>query len=720
MVILNLNSTVRAGWFSPTKNLSNEDMFKNAVVEFQNGHNLRCATKNVIKVVRNNPTDDFGGVPEELISFENDLILILQQVVNLFSFKQGTSNIHFPDYVLKVCSALWRFLDYIYMYALVNRKTLLLSKMHFILCYKLPPYYNNNMNAFPDGVVVDGFIKTLNTDLSILRDSATKETLIENDCSLLNLNEKLIQNNEKFIANVFNLVSVIEKKPFMKQIDNNLYHNINSDIFQKNNLQYKSVDMHIFKSSNNFAKNDRKLENLTKNFTADVLKEKCSLTITEINEIQLDSPLLTDTMNQILLYVFEKLIYFTLYSKDNDSGETEEDVSITDRDVSIMTDKICKYIPLVIMYLVYNESNIKNWKIISLYLTFCSDYKKHTDIRCSNLFYGTTVDNITSEDKMICERESVNNIQAWTLFTTTRKELIKDKSVKKTCFKSVYAFIKESYEIIQIFYKDITLRVWVTVEWLTGKYFLTENYSNDDMNKLKFKEITVRGITMTLSEAYYLTIPWRMSIAAVLDFHHIIVYHLNSMMNMYIYRHAHIVILYLKRTVCHVENTVLKRIHESVLWHESGTEMFYKYLFLMKVMIKTAEDNTEDNAEDYRIAKDIITAISKIESLPRTNRTDCYSFIDTHIPIPEDAKVELSNWSKSELPDTANEHNLFDLVMAINCKNAMDYMRTFILIVNKSMGITIDSNEKYIKKVICSKNVFHVQPSVESISVARG
>ncbi|VVC25737.1 Hypothetical protein CINCED_3A007169 [Cinara cedri] len=694
--------------------VSNEDTFKNVVVDFQNKHGLISA---IIEDTMIEHTDYFYGVPEELISFENDLILILQQITYLFYFKKTTINIHLPGYVLKVCSVLWRFLDYIYTYALVNRKIILLSKMHFVICYKLPPYFNGNINAYPDGVVMDRFIETLKTDLSKLQNSAKQETLIKNDFFNLHEDQEFIRHNEEFIANVFNLVGIIGKNPSMVQSTNNLFYNI----FQDCSSQHNGVSMRYFRLSNNDKIADEKLKNLTKIFI-DNFKNSCGLSSSEIQDID-TSASTADVIYKLLLYVLKNLEYFILYSNDNDSKATKEDTTITDHEVSIMINEMCKYIPLIILYLNYNKMyNISYWNMMSLYLTICSDFKEYTDFRCSNLFYGIAVDDIISEANMICERESVKNIQAWSFFMITDKQAIKDKFVKKTCIKSNYDFIKENFELVQLFYKGLTVGVWTTVEWLNGKYFLTENYSNDDMNELKFKEIIVRGVTMTLSEAYYLTFPWRTNIHAALAFHHTIVNHLNTMMSMHVYRHAYVIILYLKSIKCRAEETVLKRIRDSVLWHSSGTKMFYKYLFLPKVIINTTEDNTniiiEDHTEEYQNVNDIITTISKLESIHLTNiTTDCESTIDKLIRIPEDAKEELSKWSKTEYIDTANGHNRFDLVMAFNCDNAMDFISTFYLIVNKSMGISIDSIAKDITKCTYSKNVFRVQPSDNSLSV---
>ncbi|VVC46492.1 Hypothetical protein CINCED_3A015778, partial [Cinara cedri] len=165
-----------------------------------------------------------------------------------------------------------------------------------------------------------------------------------------------------------------------------------------------------------------------------------------------------------------------------------------------MLQGMCENIPLIFMYLKVKSLNNVNRCDgdsieFSMYLTFCGDYKGYTDIRCANPFPGTEVKKVFEAKLNDCVSESVKNIWSWNIYKITKQvPEITDENylTKENCIKLYLNYLTDIHYTIKTFYKGKTLGVWTTFEWLSGKYFLTENSESVDMNELKSKNITVR------------------------------------------------------------------------------------------------------------------------------------------------------------------------------------------------------------------------------------
>lgn len=97
--------------------------------------------------------------------------------------------------------------------------------------------------------------------------------------------------------------------------------------------------------------------------------------------------------------------------------------------------------------------------------------------------------------------------------------------------------------------------------------------SNVDMENLKETEINVNHLT--LLEAYYLILPMNSNVVMLFNFRNMILFHLDRQLNVYIYRHAMTIILYMKYIV---EKHAWSGLSESLSWYTNLNEPFYKYL----------------------------------------------------------------------------------------------------------------------------------------------
>ncbi|VVC42679.1 Hypothetical protein CINCED_3A023734 [Cinara cedri] len=678
---------------------TNESKFKQIVKAFQKKYNLKKGAE----ILTLNQGDDFGKISKEFITFEIDLLLILQQMAYVFDKRNGTELFH-EDYFLTICTFLPRCLDFININVIQNSITVMLSKIHVVLCYSLPTYLKTYINASPYNKEKEGFDKTIEQNLSYIVSITEDKTKIRNNL----FDQPNYKNDSKnFISNVYKIIGNID---FISCMSKNLgrikhhyiEHNLNNNKmkFKVTKVSNRNNELHIN------SENKINFLELNKNYTNE-LRNKCGLSNFEIQSQDLSK---LQTMQEIFFYTLKKLQqYFTntiLNGTKKLSKATKKDLEETYNPTD-MLHEICHKMSLILVYLKENEVNDDSI-MFSTYLTFCGDFKGYTDVRCTSAFHDTAVVKDLETEKNNCIRETVKNIWTWNILLTTTEVPKKneDKYSKNENCKSLYLnYLVNTHNTIRQFYKG--MGVWTTFEWLSGKYFLTENIENKCMYDLKLKNINIKNVNMSLSVAYYAILPWGLNTFSIGSFHNVVVNHLDSAMNTYVYIHAQIIGLYLKRTGISIDSHVLQSIRDSVRWYTDGTKLFYKYLYL-----PLYTDNGSQN--EPQPTNDIKTIIYRIQNIDDSGNISLNDIIPNH---EQDKFLE---WSETNLPKNDDGHKQFNTFINGNCMNAMNYMSTFFCIAEKSMDINFEfQSATTMYSQYCPENIFEVKSANKPMIVVK-
>ncbi|VVC46475.1 Hypothetical protein CINCED_3A013958 [Cinara cedri] len=430
----------------------------------------------------------------------------------------------------------------------------------------------------------------------------------------------------------------------------------------------------------------------------DRLKKKCGLSNYEIRTDDLSK---FDAMHDLFVYTINRLQQFfsntILSTQKKNSRITEKDLVDTGK-ITKMILESCQSISYILVFFKANKFK-DDLKIFNVYFMFCFDFTEYANTRCISAFHGTPHAKHFKEERVNCLWESVKNLWTYNIFVTTTQvpKIKNDKYLRnKDCIYYYRSYLTTLYDSIKLYDKEIG--VWTTYRWLSGKYFLTENFENVNMNELKLKNINIKNVTISLSVAYHAILPWHLNTFPVGLLHNMILQHLDRTMNMYVYRYALIIDLYLKRTSSRVNSHILQSIRDSVRWYTDGTELFYKYLDLP---LFTDKDPQSESLPSFEIK----TIISRIKHLDDNGK------ISINDVIPKDVQADLLKWSETELPDNEDENHRFNTAINTNCMDAMDYMSTFISIAVNSLDI---KSEFYPPSITyteyCPKNIFNVKP----------
>ncbi|VVC26602.1 Hypothetical protein CINCED_3A004243 [Cinara cedri] len=748
---------------------SNRSKLNKIVNDFKMNYDLKKGAEYITQDQGN----EFGNVSTEFINFEIDLLLILQQMAHLLKRRNETGFIH-KEYFLTVCSLFPRCLDYININVFQNLITVMLNKIHIVLCHTLPTYFIKNINASRDDAEKELIYKETDRNLTYIISMLQNQTK-KNDTLLERPNYE--KDSKNFLFKVYNILGKID---LISCISKNL--NKLNNYYKVNNIYYgkklKIPDTRGNKNEHLLERNTT-LEKVNINYS-DKLKKNCGLSKYEIRTYDLSK---IDAMDELLVYTLNKLQQFftntILSNKGKHSETTVENLSDAIHITKTLLD-LCKNISYILVF--FKENRIKDDStLFNLYFTFCFDFMEYTDIRCNSAFHNIPAANNFKTEWKNCKWESLKNLWTYNIFiTTTQVPIIKnDKDLKnKDCIHYYINYLVTLYDVIKMFDKQIG--VWTTFQWLSGKYFLTENFENVDMNELKLKNINIKNVNMSLSVAYYALLPWSINTFPVGLLHNMILQHLNRTMNTYVYRYALIIDLYLKRTSSSVNSHVLQSIRDSVRWYTGGTEIFYKYLNLPLYTDKDPQNeslppvdhnmilqhlNRTMNTYVYRYALIIDLYLKRTSSsvnfhvlqnirdsvrwytdgtalfykyldLPlftdkdpqnesspsfeiksiilRIKYMDDIGKISLNDIIPKDVQDDFLKWSDTELPDNDDGYQQFNTVINKNCMDAMDYMSTFLSIAVKSLDI---KSEFYPPPITyteyCPENIFNVK-SVEN------
>ncbi|VVC35264.1 Hypothetical protein CINCED_3A023723 [Cinara cedri] len=281
---------------------SDSSKFKNIVEEFQKKYDLVEAAE----IINQSNDDNFQKVSNEFISFEIDLLLILQQMAFVFNERDGTRLIH-ADYFITICTYLPRCLDFININVIHNSITTMLNKIHIVLCYSLPTYLKTYINALPNHIESERFDETIEHDLQYILSMTYEKT--KKDINLFIMQQNYKMDSQNFITNVYKIIGNID---FTSYITNNL-GNINQHYMTLNSRtqEFKFKVTKVINRNNELHINSENKINfleLNKNFTND-LRNKCGLSNFEIQSQDLSK---LETMQEIVFYTLKKLQqYFT-------------------------------------------------------------------------------------------------------------------------------------------------------------------------------------------------------------------------------------------------------------------------------------------------------------------------------------------------------------------------------------------------------------------------
>ncbi|VVC25729.1 Hypothetical protein CINCED_3A018402 [Cinara cedri] len=627
--------------------------------------------------------------PQVFVTFENNLLLILQQMAFYYSDKEY--GVFYTEYIFNVCSLLPRLLDFLYMGSVINSNIILLNRIYLVFCKKLPSFYKNYNEEDISNNNKTHFKEQLDHISLFIQSSVEEETELEK--YLYNKFEKYEFQNIKYLSTIYEIIGSINMIPIMKNNPGIQFY----DIFI-NYSQYQNMIIQTPKSLKGIGKNiqrvtDNGFEKINENYIEIIIQNECGELNNRLKEQDLTKP---TVIYELMLFTFKRLTNDYLYyisESLNTLNENTEYLKIKNN-LLVMLEVTCNYFPLVLMYLI--ELNINDTNLLSLYLTFCSNSKGFANnVRCSSFFQATIADE-GSENNRNCKLESTRNYLMRNILTITDKVSEINKNVyNEVCTKANLDFIKNIHDFVfNEHYEGSTVPVWTTFEWLSGTYFLTDNHSSDDMNEIKFSNMTIKGENMSLSVAYYAIVPWILNSQAIMNFHNTIFMNLKTTMDLYVYQHAVIINLYLKNQRNNInwnaEDKVIKFIRNSFLWYKQGTIIFYEYLNLPYV-------------QGLKNVAKLDSIISVIENINKTN------FRDIDILIKDyDVKDNMRQlFDKKIFKSNEIYDNRYGIAIEWNCINAIDFVNSFVLIVNKSMRIEIEFDKEKMKELYClTHNIF--------------
>ncbi|VVC31141.1 Hypothetical protein CINCED_3A002496 [Cinara cedri] len=676
--------------------ISDRSKFQNIVEDFKIKYDL---VEGAV-IIDQSQDNKFGKVSQEFISFEIDLLLIFQQMAYVFDKRNDTRLIH-ADYFITICTYLPRCLDFININVIQNTITVMLNKIHIVLCHSLPTYLRTYINALPNHIESERFNETIANNLSDILSMTKDKTKIDK-----NLFEQQNYKNESmnFISSVYKIIGNID---FISCIGKNL--GIIKQHYIEHNSNTKEIKFKVTKVSTRdnkkqiFSEINRNFLELNTKYTNN-LRNECGLSNVEFRSKDLSK---LETMQEIVFYTLKKLQQYCtntiLNNTKTNSKATLKDLNNT-TDMMDMLQEICHKMSLILVYLIENEVNDDSI-MFSTYLTFCGDFKGYTDVRCTSAFRGTAAVKNLEAEKIICIRETVKNIWTWNILITTTEVPKKkeDKHSKNENCKNLYLkYLVNIYNTIREFYNEFGR--WANFVWLSGKYFLAENIDNQIMYDLKSKYITIKNVNMSLSVGYYAILPWGLNTYSIGTFHNAIVNHVDRTMNKFVYIYALIIQLYLERTSS-IDSRVLQRIRNSVRWYTDGTELFYKYLYLPLYTDKDAQNEPQPSDK-------IKTIINRIKNIDDSGNI---SFDDI---IPQHEKNAILVLSETNLPNNDDGYADFNNVINENCMDAMDYMCTYFRIAEKSMDIYLKLHSAdTMYSEYCAEKIFDVKSDQKSIRV---
>lgn len=561
------------------------------------------------------------------------------------------------EFEMSICVYIPRCVDFIFICAPQKRSIIYkIGKILKLLCNSFPTLIAQICTVDKDN---NRIYLCTNESVNILRNKI--QSVQKLDTGFPEKNYQGI-NEIDFLREVFTCINNIDKTNMM--INSKPPTNIN--IFRTVKHDYHDRKIDLYKLHDRVNKIDKLIEqfkNVNINLIASETLNKCS-SIKLFNDTQSNQTIIL-TVRKFLSHILKNLKnYFNLNMIQFFKNLNITDESLIDHDLievwmSNMFDGICKYIPLSLLYL--TENGILDTELFSMYLTFCDDIMGFIFSHCPNINQSSNSSKV--QHSVNCIIESIKDKLLWNFYISN---IISqdNKSINNNCAVLYFNYIKRVYNSLVEYYDGLSVDVWTTFDFLSGKNFLTKESYNIKINKIKEIEITISDVKLTLSEVYYLILPLNSNMNTLLIFHNIILFYLDDQFNFYVYRHVIAIILYFDYT--NVSETVLSVLKRSLNWYKSINQLFYKYLSL------PVKHETRDH---------IITLISEIENISKDTLDKIRMF------IPKNIYNKIFLWSKSILIFSKNRYviELNNLVMG-NCLEAMEFLNAVMLIVHESLS----------------------------------
>ncbi|VVC27493.1 Hypothetical protein CINCED_3A002848 [Cinara cedri] len=574
------------------------------------------------------------------------------------------------EYLDIVCSYIPRILDYLYISHIPkNIEYFYLNKFHCTLCYRMLNFVKKNCTATDSGYMICTTRKVQEIYSNILsylnRDDFPKES---------NYHEI----DKMFIKSAYEHISKIDRTLIID------YAHVEFNIFKDVNKRFHNAIIQTADPKAISEIDDQLLKDIVNNFLRinteyinELMLNTCDLVL-DLSEEDVKDLSTPTVVSKLLLYTFRRLEkqfkdkvdeFQAKYGKNVLTRVNEKRIN---NDVLHVFKGLCDYTPKILLYLAERRVNIGS--LSSLYLSFCGNLMDFIDSRCPRVFSNG---NVEKNYTVRCVTESIKDKLMWNLYTITKIISKRDQYTSVLCTNVHNKYIENIHAaLIDFRYQEIGL--WPMYNWLSGKYFFTEDYDNSSFNQIKENIIYINGIPFTLSEIYYQFLPLNTKLETVFAFHNIILDNLDAIMNTYVYRYAFTIVLYLKHMNNKVDKQRLLILDGSTIWYETGKSKLYKYLRDLPVPYKSPE-NIGNMVSNIKCISDTITnGYSATQSIQEN--------------IPPKILKETREWAEPQLVGkTGTDYlNRLNEILIDNCLNAMEIASIFVNIAVKSDVIKIN------------------------------
>lgn len=626
-----------------------------------------------------------------LQKFEDNLVLIFEQLykynASVFPIGDEVKNSNSItirlNYVENVCLHIFRCMDYLYISS-IPKNTILFKmyKSHSNFCSSIQKFFiyktritmiNNeeiNVNCgyyslwyFYENVI--SFKRPTNEENSIMYKTDRKYQDIAKDFILyeyelmndINWTSKFNIESAKY--NILNRVS-----PIIISLNNTL------------KLQ-KFSDLHkIGDHKNEYQNLHKTLDKYNNEYLSELNSKHCTpapgYTLEDLNRTKPDV-----MTSNLLLYTFQTLEkHFINFVRQSNTTKGKVNIEHIKTNIFSEFNRLCEHVPEILLYLYeYNKNDSTNANLFSLYLSCCGIDMDFIYFRCP----GKGEDN---ESKILynekCVIKSIIDKLLWNSYVRTNDishvEYLANQANNTNCSVLNYNYIKNISTTLVDFYKKVynEVIVWTTHNWISGKHLLTASHSESNIDYLKYVKIDIENTDFTLLEVYYYFLPLNSNIDTVFTFHNLVLNHLHEIMNVYIYRHAIMILIFFKKPIENKKKQkIIRKLKNSLEWYENGRFLNYQYLPNLPVK--------------YQPPQQILNIVKYIKNLnekddSKTTTSNIYNQIPKliHDEITDDI-VQLLN-TKAE----STYYNNLGKLLNENCVKAVYFIYILFSIIQKS------------------------------------
>lgn len=629
-----------------------------------------------------------GKILDEIFNlFGYELILVLKKIYNnyvnhiqngVFDNQYGTTILTESHYTIQIlsetektiCSVILQCADFIFMWRPEISLIFSIAKLHRWLCLTLPELIEHSCTPAEFGdyffTCQSKIIGTLIQNINSLNSMFTKyPKMFKNDYDI-----------EKFITNIHDIIMQMDKMEIVNnsQLPNNEYivlpgifrtHALNDDLIVSTDLRI------IFTELNDI---NNLLYNINSKYESSQETNKCFLP-NKLNDIQKLGDTQITKVSEILVHALKGLGYlYRIHTNEfiNKSGEKYEQSTIDYNGVKIwmsnMFDGVCKRVPLLLLYLWGNS--IKDTESFNYYITFCDEIIMFVISRCPGVRKNTN-DGVQHNVNCIVEAIKTKLSIRFPTTTTTTPE-VNYESIDLKCANEYLGYISDAHKVLYKYDIGKLQYLWTTCNWLSGKYILAENHDNEAINQIKETVLELNGVQMTLTELYYLILPYKPNVKLLLASHTIICYLFRRQMAVHVVRHAITIIKYLENGYNTGKSAFLS-INNSVFWFRNICDKFYSNL------------NTPINLDPSLYESSIIDQINILKNgeLQKIKQL-----------ILEDMYQDAIGWAAETTANKLIQNNVegLNMLAMLNCIDAMQIAYTLLSISQHKFSSCTDSD----------------------------